>query len=83
MVSRETSKKRTEILGGIKDSWAVALGLVPLGVAFGLVVGQSGFAWWWAPIFSIIIYAGSMEFLALNLILTGVGLSRRRSPALW
>lgn len=73
MVSRETSKKRTEILGGIKDSWAVALGLVPLGVAFGLVVGQSGFAWWWAPIFSIIIYAGSMEFLALNLILTGVG----------
>ncbi|CAB1025629.1 branched-chain amino acid ABC transporter permease [Corynebacterium diphtheriae] len=73
MVSRETSKKRTEILGGIKDSWAVALGLVPLGLAFGLVVGQSGFAWWWAPIFSIIIYAGSMEFLALNLILTGVG----------
>lgn len=69
-VSRETL---SEIRAGLRETWAVGLGLVPLGLAFGLLVTQSGFAWWWAPIFSIIIYAGSMEFLALNLVLAGVG----------
>ena len=34
---------------------------------------QSGFAWWWTPIFSTVIYAGSMEFLAIDMVLTGVG----------
>ncbi|NLP40213.1 MAG: AzlC family ABC transporter permease [Corynebacterium pollutisoli] len=58
---------------GIRDSWAVALGLIPLGLAFGLLLTQMGFAWWWAPIFSLLIYAGSMEFLALNLVTAGVG----------
>ena len=62
-----------EIRAGIRDSWAVALGLIPLGLAFGLLLTQMGFAWWWAPIFSLLIYAGSMEFLALNLVTTGVG----------
>ncbi|GAB3695777.1 AzlC family ABC transporter permease [Corynebacterium nasicanis] len=62
-----------QIRAGIRDSWAVALGLIPLGLAFGLLVTQMGFAWWWAPIFSLLIYAGSMEFLALNLVTAGVG----------
>ena len=53
--------------------WLVALGLIPLGLAFGLLMTQSGFAWWWTPIFSTVIYAGSMEFLAIDMVLTGVG----------
>ena len=69
-VSRETS---TEIRLGLRDTWLVALGLVPLGLAFGLLMTQSGFAWWWTPIFSTVIYAGSMEFLAIDMVLTGVG----------
>jgi 4-azaleucine resistance transporter AzlC len=69
-VSRETS---AEIRAGIKETWLVGLGLIPLGLAFGLLMTQSGFAWWWTPIFSIVIYAGSMEFLAINMVLAGVG----------
>ncbi|WP_448851891.1 AzlC family ABC transporter permease [Corynebacterium sp. 335C] len=64
----------TEIRRGIADTWAVGLGLVPLGLAFGLLVAQSGFAWWWAPVFSVIVYAGSMEFLAVGLVLAHTGL---------
>lgn len=67
------SQIRSEIRGGIRDTWLVGLGLIPLGLAFGLVMVQAGFAWWWTPIFSIIIYAGSMEFLAVQLVTTGVG----------
>lgn len=67
------SQIRSEIRGGIRDTWLVGLGLIPLGLAFGLVMVQAGFAWWWTPIFSINIYAGSMEFLAVQLVTTGVG----------
>lgn len=62
-----------EVRAGINDVWPVAISLVPLGVAFGLLITQVGFSWWWAPIFSIAIYAGSMEFLAISLVTGGVG----------
>ena len=63
---------REEIHKGIKGTWAAALGLIPLGLAFGLLMVQSGFSWWWTPIFSIVIYAGSMEFLAISMVTGGV-----------
>lgn len=69
-VSRETW---AEIRKGIRDSWVVGLGLIPLGLAFGLLMTHSGFAWWWTPIFSVVIYAGSMEFLAIDMVRSGVG----------
>lgn len=62
-----------EIRGGIAETVTVGLGLIPLGLAFGLFMVQSGYAWWWTPIFSMVIYAASMEFLAIGLIAVGVG----------
>lgn len=67
------SRTTAQIRGGIAETWAVGLGLIPLGLAFGLLMVQSGYAWWWTPVFSVIIYAGSMEFLAIGLISGGVG----------
>lgn len=58
---------------GLQEAAPVFLGLVPLDLAFGVFITQLGFAWWWAPIFSVVIYAGSMEFLAPGLIGAGVG----------
>ena len=59
---------RADIRKGLADCSTVGLGLVPLGLAFGVLITQAGFDWWWAPIFSIVIYAGSMEFLAIGLL---------------
>lgn len=67
-----SSTIRSEVTAGVRASWTVALGLLPLGLAFGLLVSQSGFAWWWTPVFSFVIYAGSMEFLAISLVAGGV-----------
>lgn len=50
------------------DTVAVGFGLVPLGLAFGVLMVQSGFDWWWTPLFSLLIYAGSLEFLAIGLL---------------
>ncbi|WJZ01302.1 Inner membrane protein YgaZ [Corynebacterium hansenii] len=62
------------IRGGIAEAWPVGLGLVPLGLAFGVLVTQTGFEWWWTPVFSILVYAGSMEFLAIGLVMAHAGL---------
>ena len=59
---------REDIAQGLRDTWAAAIGLIPLGLAFGLLMVQSGFSWWWTPIFSIVIYADSMEFLAISMV---------------
>ena len=55
---------RSEIVTAVKTCMAIAVGVVPLGLAFGVLMVQTGFDWWWTPVFSVIIYAGSMEFLA-------------------
>jgi 4-azaleucine resistance transporter AzlC len=57
-----------EALAALRDSGSVGLGLLPLGVAFGVFVTHSGLAWWWATVFTSVIYAGSFEFLLVGLV---------------
>ncbi len=61
--------QRSDLRTAARDTAAVGFGLFPLGLAFGLLLVQSGFEWWWAPIFSMLIYAGSLEFLAIGLLI--------------
>ena len=57
-----------EVRKGITSSFAVGLGMVPLGVAFGLLVLQAGLPWWMAPALSIFVYAGSLELFLITMI---------------
>lgn len=66
---------RAEFGQGVRDALPVGVGLIPLGLAFGVLIVQQGFAWYWAPLFSLLIYAGSMEFLAIGLFLAGTPLT--------
>lgn len=45
----------------------IALAFIPLGMALGFLVVHAGLAWWWAPVFAAVIYAGSLEFLMVGL----------------
>ncbi|WP_430334721.1 AzlC family ABC transporter permease [Rhodococcus sp. ACT016] len=63
------ASRRSDLRAAARDTVSVGFGLFPLGLAFGLLLVQSGFHWWWAPIFSLMIYAGSLEFLAIGLVL--------------
>ncbi|KGI68864.1 AzlC family ABC transporter permease [Mycolicibacterium rufum] len=45
----------------------LGLAFIPLGMALGFLVVHAGLAWWWAPAFAGVIYAGSLEFLMVGL----------------
>lgn len=64
-----------EVRKGVSASLAVGLGMVPLGVAFGLLILQAGLPWWMAPALSIFIYAGSLELLMITMITVGTPLA--------
>ena len=59
----------------LTDSLPVGAGMVPLGVAFGILVTQAGLAWWWTPVISGLVFAGSLEFLLLSLMTAGAPLA--------
>ena len=53
----------------------VGLAFIPLGMALGFLVVHAGLAWWWAPVFAAVVYAGSLEFLMVHLAATAAPLA--------
>lgn len=49
----------------------VMLGYISVGLAFGLLFQKSGYNILWALFMSIVVYAGSMQFIAINLLTSG------------
>ncbi|GAA4890177.1 AzlC family ABC transporter permease [Actinomycetospora straminea] len=70
-----TPSRGTEIAAAARDVGAVGAGMFLLGSSFGLLVVGSGLAWWWAPVFSGIVFAGSAEFLLVALAVVGTPLA--------
>lgn len=52
----------------VSDTASVGLSLFPLGISFGMLVAHTGLDWWWATVFTAVVYAGSLEFLLLGLV---------------
>lgn len=53
---------------GFAASLSAGLGVFPLGIAFGLLVVQSGLPLWVGPALSVAGYAGSLELLLVGLM---------------
>lgn len=69
--SRHTSKFREAILA-IRLTIPVAMAYVPLGIAFGILLVTTGINWYWAPLSALLIFAGSIEFLSVSLMASGI-----------
>lgn len=52
----------------------IMLGYLFLGFAFGLLLQNAGYSFWWALLSSCFIYAGSMQFLLVTLLSSGASL---------
>ena len=56
------------------DTLPVMTGYVFLGFGFGILMQQNGFGVLWAGAMSLLIYAGSMQYVAVSLLSSGAGL---------
>jgi 4-azaleucine resistance transporter AzlC len=57
-----------------KTSVPVLTGYIAIGVAFGLLVADSGYPFWLAPLMGVITFTGAGQFTAIGLFVEGVGL---------
>lgn len=63
------------MLFAFRASLPVLFGYLPLGMAFGvLFVSELDYAWYFATLMGLLIYAGSAQFLAVGLIANQAGL---------
>src|SRR5690625_7170830 len=67
---------RAQIVQGWKIVLPACAAVAPLGLALGMLVAQSGLAWWWAPVLAAVVFAGSMEFLLVGLLMAAAPLAQ-------
>lgn len=71
----EAAQDRRQYIGfAFKQSIPVMLGYIFLGIAFGLLLQNAGYSFVWAFLASVVIYAGSMQFVLVSLLTAGAGL---------
>ena len=58
----------------LKQSIPVMAGYIVLGIGFGMLLGAKGYGIIWALAMSVFIYAGSMQYVAIDLITGGASL---------
>jgi len=57
-----------------KASIPIMAGYIVLGMGFGILLESKGYGWWWAFLMSLFIYAGSMQYVAIDLLAGGASL---------
>ena len=65
---------RSAIRAAFPKTIPVMAGYLVLGFGFGLLLHSKGYSFWWAPLMGLTIYAGSMQYVAADLLATGAGL---------
>lgn len=66
--------KECTISYSFRASLPIMAGYIVLGLGFGLLLQSKGYGWWWATFMSIIVYAGSMQYVAIDLLAGGASL---------
>ncbi len=74
---------RHDFRRGLQDALPVAPGYIPLGISYGMFAHSVGLPWWLSTITAIVIYAGSMEFLAAGMLVAGAPLASAATTTLF
>lgn len=66
-------KMKKDLNDALKGGLPIFIGYVPPAVAFGILSKSCGISLLEAFMFSAVVFAGASQFIALNLLMTGVG----------
>lgn len=69
-----TVNRRKTIKHSFKASLPIMAGYIVLGMGFGILLQSKGYEWWWALLMSGAIYAGSMQYVTIDLLAGGASL---------
>lgn len=61
---------------GIKAGIPIVMGYIPVGIAFGVLARSVGVSMLHTQLFSLMVFAGASQFMAINLIALGVGMGQ-------
>ncbi len=67
--SVQTNKQRWR--AGAAAAWPICLGYFPIGLALGVLAQQSGIPWWAVAMMSLLVFAGSAQFICVAMIASG------------
>lgn len=57
-----------------KTTVPVLFGYLAIGIPFGLMTVNAGYPWWFAPIMSVLVFAGAGQYMAIGLFSAGASL---------
>ena len=67
---------RTSLRAAFPVTVPVLMGYLAIGIAFGLMLQSAGYGAGWAALMSLIIYAGSGQYLGVSLLAMGAPLTQ-------
>lgn len=63
-----TQPRRAAVRAAFPHTIPVLTGFLFLGAAYGILMNSKGFAFYWSILMSAATFAGSMQFVAINLL---------------
>jgi len=64
---------KSSIVQGLAAAWPICLGYIPIGLAFGVLAQKAGLYPIEITLMSILVFAGSSQFIAVSMLSTGAG----------
>lgn len=74
MTKHSNEKENSDIKRAFRASIPVFAGYIVLGIGFGILLKTKGYGFWWAALSSLLVYAGSLQYVMVNLIASGAPL---------
>ena len=74
MTPTNLSKSQT-LQQGAKAAWPICLGYFPIGLALGVLAQQAGIPWWAVAMMSVLVFAGSAQFICVAMLATGASVT--------
>ncbi len=76
VLENKASIKTLTAKDGIKAGIPIVMGYVPVAIAFGVLARSIGISMLHTQLFSLMVFAGASQFMAINLIALGVGVGQ-------